>query len=197
MLSSICRVRQRVKSLSKINSLQSLLYFSFPQHSGRPYSELDCARQAVLYPFVCETGKFLCTVSLKEAKPEQRAVPGLMCEAGPAPDGAAAAPKAPAERKGGTNSDSSHCKDSSQPRHREIPTRLWFYRLELPCSDPAQEAPAGAHSCLVSGFPGTRKFPCPVKSTSSTKSHEADQCYSRGERNKIWNSAKKRGYFRE
>lgn len=65
MLSSICRVGQRVKSLSKINSLQSLPYFSFLQHSGRPYSELDWVKQAALCPFVCETEKCLSSVSLK------------------------------------------------------------------------------------------------------------------------------------
>lgn len=68
MFCSICRVRQRVKSLSKINSQQSLFYFSFLQHSERPYSELDWIRQAVLYPFVCKIEKFLSTLSLKIGK---------------------------------------------------------------------------------------------------------------------------------
>lgn len=68
MFSSICRIRQEVKPLSKINAQQSLFYFSFLQHSERPNSELDCIRQAVLYPFVCEIEKFLSTLSLKMGK---------------------------------------------------------------------------------------------------------------------------------
>lgn len=61
-------VRQGVKPLSKINAQQSLFYFSFLRHSERPNSELDCIRQAVLYPFVCEIEKSLSTLSLKMGK---------------------------------------------------------------------------------------------------------------------------------
>lgn len=119
MFSSICRVRQRVKPLSKINAQQSLFYFSFLQHLERPYSELDCMRQAVLYPFVCEIEKFLSTLSLQMGKGRAENGWWIWCasvsQAGPAPKGdkCISQQSSSREKRRGRNSDSSHFKESS------------------------------------------------------------------------------------